>query len=34
MVERMSKSEARRIAIGMAALPELRAELRDHDKRF
>ena len=31
---RMSRDEARRIAIGMAALPELRAELRDHDKRF
>ena len=31
MAEWMSKAEARRIAIGMAALPELRAELRDHD---
>jgi hypothetical protein len=31
---RMSRDEARRIAVGMAALPELRAELRDHDKGF
>jgi hypothetical protein len=31
---RMSKDEARRIAIGMAALPDLRAELRDQEKRF
>jgi hypothetical protein len=31
---RMSRDEARRIAIGMAALPDLRAELRDHDKGF
>ena len=31
---RMSKDEARRIAITMAAAPDLRAELRDHDKRF
>lgn len=29
MAERMSKDEARRIAIGMAALPDLRAALRD-----
>ena len=34
MAERMSKDEARRIAIGMASLPDLRAELRDHDKSF
>ena len=31
---RMSKDEARRIAVTMAAAPDLRAELRDHDKRF
>lgn len=31
---RMSKEEARRIAITMAAAPDMRAELRDHDKRF
>jgi hypothetical protein len=31
---RMSKDEARRIAISIAAIPDLRAELRDHDKRF
>ena len=31
---RMSKDEARRIAISIAAVPEMRAELRDHEKRF
>jgi hypothetical protein len=31
---RMSKNEARRIAINMAAVPELRDELRDRDKRL
>ena len=31
---RMSKDEARRIAVTMAAAPDLRAELRDHDKQF
>ena len=31
---RMSKDEARRIAISIAAIPDMRAELRDHDKRF
>ena len=31
---RMSKNEARRIAITMAAAPDMRAELRDHDKQF
>jgi hypothetical protein len=31
---RMSKDEARRIAITMAAAPDMRAELRDHDKQF
>lgn len=31
---RMSKNEARRIAINMAAVPELRGTLRDHEKRF
>lgn len=30
----MSKDEARRIAINMAAVPDLRAELRDQEKRF
>jgi hypothetical protein len=30
----MSKDEAPRIAISIAAIPDLRAELRDHDKRF
>jgi hypothetical protein len=30
---RMSKNEARRIAINMAAVPELRSALRDQDKR-
>ena len=34
MVERMTKDEARRIAVGLASLPDLRAELRDHDKSF
>ena len=34
MVERMTKDEARRIAVGLASLPVLRAELRDHDKSF
>lgn len=31
---RMSKDEARRIAVTMAAAPDMRAELSDHDKRF
>jgi hypothetical protein len=31
---RMSKNEARRIAINMAAVPELREAVRDHEKRF
>lgn len=31
---RMSKDEARRIAIAMAAVPDLRAELSDHNKSF
>jgi hypothetical protein len=31
---RMSKHEARRIAVTMASAPDLRAELRDHDKQF
>jgi hypothetical protein len=29
---RMSRDEARRIAIGMAALPDLRMSLRDYEK--
>jgi hypothetical protein len=29
---RMSRDEARRIAIGMAALPDLRMALRDYEK--
>jgi len=31
---RMSKNEARRIALSIAAIPEMRAEIRDHEKRF
>ncbi|WP_336491039.1 hypothetical protein [Methylobacterium nigriterrae] len=31
---RMSKNEARRIAVRIAALPEMQAELQDHEKRF
>jgi len=31
---RMSKDEARRIALNMAAVPELRGALRDHEKQF
>ena len=29
---RMTKEEARRIAVSIAAIPELRAALRDHEK--
>ena len=31
---RMSRDEARRIAVGIAALPDLRAELRDQGERL
>jgi hypothetical protein len=31
---RMSRDEARRIAVTMAAAPDMRAKLSDHDKSF
>ncbi|KAB1069552.1 hypothetical protein [Methylobacterium soli] len=34
ITNRMSRDEARRIAGTMAAAPDLRAELSDHDKSF